>query len=84
LEDSECPKKLIAEMRPGNRLAKVKIPFYESNIKTDNDLRIKPSWIKNENGYLFLNKGIHDVSFFLKYSEDKELCNMKIIVMGRR
>lgn len=70
-------------MGPGSQLARVKIPFYEENIKTDNDLKIKPPWIKNENGFMFLNKGIHNISFSYKYSDDRELCNMKVIILGK-
>ena len=82
VEDSECPEKIVLEMRPEETFAKVKIPFYENYIKLDQDLQIKPPWIRNENGFMLLNKGIHDVSFFISNSDDKAICSVRIVVLG--
>ena len=82
VEESECPEKMVLEMRPEENLAKVKIPFYENYIKLDQDLKIKPSWIRNENGFMLLNKGIHDISFFISNSDGEAICSVRIVVLG--
>lgn len=86
LPELVCPLNTVtAELSPDSKNARIKIPVVKTDFNINQDITVKPSKLKTENGFVFLKKGLTKLTLTAKdpIHMNTKTCNVTVDVVGK-